>query len=212
MKNSFELFSIVVNAEKCKNAIPLIEKLKTYHLNTYLHSVHVAVTALQIGDALSLDDSELQQLAMCGLLHDIGKLNIPTRILDKKTPLTPDEISCIRKHPCFSYDALHNCPDIVQYTGLLHHRFLDGTGYPDSGIDLNTDVPADIPLLTQIITVADIFCAITSPRAYKDTMSYNFALTELYRSAHEKKLDFHLVRALNDVIFFNKLLINTGNL
>jgi putative nucleotidyltransferase with HDIG domain len=131
------------------------------------HSERVRLLSLRIGEELEFGESDLQQLSISALLHDIGKLAISEAILDKPGKLTEDEYEIIKKHPRKGAEICDNIPgfpDVVK--GILyHHEHWDGSGYP-CGL-----VGGEIPRIARIICVADVYDAITAKRPYRNEMS-----------------------------------------
>jgi cyclic di-GMP phosphodiesterase len=127
------------------------------------HCQRLAHYATTLGRSLGLSDSDLGALERGGFLHDIGKIAVPDRVLLKDGKLDPQESSVMRKHPvvgdslCAGLRSLQSVRPIVRH----HHERLDGSGYPD-GLR-NTEVP----LLAQIVGIADVFDALTTERPYR---------------------------------------------
>lgn len=142
--------------------------LRKYHNTTYEHSLNVAIAAVTCGIGMGLSASELRELALSALFHDIGKECVPLAILDKPGPLDDNERAIIRCHPEFGYEMLkrrREFPESVRTAILQHHENDDGSGYPQG---LSRD---DIFLYARIIHVADVFDALLSKRAYKEKYS-----------------------------------------
>lgn len=141
-----------------------MEDIRSYDDYTYAHSVNVAVLSCIVGISMKLSEKELEQLVLAALLHDIGKLAIPSEIINKPGRLTKEEYDIIKTHPIESYKAIKDRYDIsahVKNAVQLHHENMDGSGYPKGLIG------DEIPLLARIIHVADIFDALTTNRPYK---------------------------------------------
>lgn len=138
--------------------------LKMYDDYTYHHSLSVGVVSISIGVDLGLDDIYLRQVGLGAILHDIGKLMIPTSIIQKPARLTADEFEMINNHPKYGTQLLphrHDIPETV-FDGILsHHERMDGSGYP-SGLKAD-----EIPLTGRILAVADVYDALTSQRPYR---------------------------------------------
>ena len=136
-----------------------------------------------------MPEEDLAALHRGGYLHDIGKIAIPDAILMKPGPLTPEEFAQMKQHPlvgdrlCGNLRALHRVRPIVRH----HHERLDGTGYPDG---LAGDA---IPLLAQIITVVDVFDALTTQRPYAMMRTPDEAYEELRQEARRGWRDARLV-------------------
>lgn len=142
--------------------------LRSYDDYTYAHSVNVAVLCCALGMGIGLDEKELENLVLAGLLHDIGKRKIPPEILNKNGRLTAEEYQVIKTHPTLSYEMLADNYEIsahVKKTVLFHHENVDGSGYP------NGITGAEQTTLIKIIHIADVYDALTSKRPYKDPYS-----------------------------------------
>jgi diguanylate cyclase (GGDEF)-like protein/putative nucleotidyltransferase with HDIG domain len=138
------------------------------------HSTAVAHLAEGIGGALGLDEVEVEQLRIAGLLHDVGKIGVPDSILNKPGPLDPDEQELMKKHPELAFNLLdgHDLAPIDTWI-LHHHEHWDGKGYPD-GL-----AGAEIPFGSRIVLVADAFEAMTTDRPYRPAISTEAAMQEL---------------------------------
>jgi len=141
------------------------------------HSTRVAKFALQIGEMLELSRSELEELEIASLFHDVGKLKTPDYVLLKEGPLNPLEHRDMSDHPEQGAAILSRAKSLHKYIPAVrhHHEWFNGEGYPDG---LRGD---DIPLHAAIIAVADAFDAMTSARPYKEPRTPEEALRELAR-------------------------------
>ncbi len=139
--------------------------------STFGHSARVAAISLEIADAMRLTPSERQALRRAALLHDIGKIGVDDRILQKAGGLNRTEMVEVREHPLTGYDMLKGLPFLQQsLTGVRHHHERwDGTGYPDR---LKGEA---IPELVRILSLADVFDAVSSKRPYKARRSFQAA-------------------------------------
>jgi HD-GYP domain-containing protein (c-di-GMP phosphodiesterase class II) len=142
---------------------------------TGAHSTRVSRLCKSLGIAMKLPDIDIYRLEISGLFHDIGKLVIQDRILNKSGPLTNQEWGEIICHPEVGYRILRtsaDMSDIADYV-LYHHEWYDGSGYPEG---LKAE---EIPLLSRIISVADSYDAMTNQRTYKETLNQRLAVKEL---------------------------------
>jgi putative two-component system response regulator len=159
--------------------VSLAQTIEARDASTDGHCQRLAMYATALGRALGLDADDLAALKRGGYLHDIGKIAIPDAILLKPARLTADEYKTIQQHPiigdrlCGELRSLRHVRPIVRH----HHERLDGSGYPDG---LRGD---EIPLLAQIMSVVDVFDALTTVRPYKRAYSVSEALAELRREA-----------------------------
>ena len=130
------------------------------------HSDRVASYAVHLGIKVELTDDELERLYIGGVLHDIGKIGVPDHILNKPDKLTDDEFDVIKRHPVIGREILNQVYSLKDIIPLVyyHHERLDGTGYPEG---LRGE---EISPLVRILSVADIFEALTSDRAYRQAL------------------------------------------
>ncbi|MCT4592978.1 MAG: HD-GYP domain-containing protein [Anaeromicrobium sp.] len=152
-----------------------ISALELHDEYTKGHSEAVASYSLQIGKKLNLDDSEINDLYWAATVHDIGKIIIPSSILNKKDKLTKEEYELVKSHTQIGYDILSKADtlrEVSKYV-LLHHERWDGDGYPKG---LKGD---EIPLISQIICVADSWHAMISDRPYKRKITKEEGLEDL---------------------------------
>jgi putative nucleotidyltransferase with HDIG domain len=141
----------------------LMARLEAKDVSTEEHTRRVAEWAVQIGEKLGLAPGRLRDLALAGLLHDIGKLSTPDAILTKPGRLTDAEMDVIKRHPAHGDDLARELGYSEQIRRGVrgHHERLDGSGYPDG---LKGD---EIDLETRILAVADVWDALVSPRVYR---------------------------------------------
>ncbi len=143
------------------------------------HQKSVSDLAVAIGKKMGLDDEICTRLKVAGLLHDIGKISIPTEILTRPVKLSDIEFSLIKEHSRNGYNILKNIdlPWPIADIVLQHHERLDGSGYPEG-------MKADgIRLESRIIAVADVVEAITSHRPYRKALGIEFALNEIKKNS-----------------------------
>src|SRR5205814_10515087 len=140
----------------------------------------VAMRAVQVAEELGLAPGGLRELAIGGLLHDIGKLSIPERILQKPAALDDEEFAVIKLHPGRGVKLLRELGGFGPAIHDLvhsHHERLDGKGYP-RGLS-----ECDLSLDTRILTVCDVYDALVSPRVYRDAWSHEDALALLHKES-----------------------------
>jgi putative nucleotidyltransferase with HDIG domain len=179
-------------------ALGQILAVKQYENLTYCHSVNVAVLSLLLGKHVGLDDATLTTLVEAALLHDVGKTQIPLEIVKKAGALDKQERKLIEAHTTLGAEILVQSEGLHPLTptiALEHHRGVKGTGYPDLG----NAIPHP---MSQIVSVADIYEAITGARSYQDPTPPEKACLILARLAGEK-LNTALVKTfVNAITFF----------
>lgn len=153
----------------------ILNTLKTKDVYSEEHSKRVSDICKQIGKKLSMTKQDLNLLTMISNLHDIGKIAIEDKILNKPGKLTEEEWEIMRRHPETGYRILSSLPEYgeIALDILSHHERYDGKGYP-RGIK-----GEEIPIRARIIAVADAYDAMTSDRPYRKKMSHEEAVTEL---------------------------------
>lgn len=155
---------------------------------TARHSRSVADTVERLARGLGWEEDRLHEIYMAGLLHDLGKLSVPRRILDKPGPLDPAEVEIIRTHTYYTHRLLTEAgfPTRMAEWAAHHHERLDGKGYPFALADKDLDEGA------RLMAIADIFAALTEDRPYRRAMSSGDALA-LIQGGAGTMLDAHLV-------------------
>jgi hypothetical protein len=163
---------------------------------TGAHSQSVVALAHDVGVRLELDEAVLRDVELGALLHDVGKINVPDSILDKKGPLTDEEWEVMRGHTIDGERMLVQVGGLLAEVGAIvrsHHEHYDGSGYPDG---LRGE---QIPLPSRIISCCDAFNAMTTTRSYRRAMSLDAALAELRANAGSQ-FDPRVVDALVGLI------------
>lgn len=165
------------------------------------HSEHVAQYAVKIGEYLGLSADNLNALKDTARLHDIGKIGITDEILHKPGKLNDEEWVIMKKHPEIGEGIVKPLRSFRHIISPLrhHHEFLDGSGYPD-GLKGN-----EIPLIARILTVVDIFDAMTSNRPYRKAFSIDETKKELEKMVQLGKIDNNVVNTLFKLIEEKKI-------
>jgi HD-GYP domain-containing protein (c-di-GMP phosphodiesterase class II) len=162
---------------------------------TYRHSDRACVIAMSLSATLGAAEPLLTDIRRATLLHDVGKLAISNRILDKPGRLTDDEFAKIREHPRITGEVLARIPGFSHLVGLAaaHHERLDGRGYPSGLRDGELTMPM------RVLAVADVYEALTSERPYRAAMSSDRALAVM-RPDVPRRLDGDVFAALEALI------------
>ena len=218
LKDDFRKFLNKINNRLMNNALitdmDLInEVVKEQKVEDYLfnHSVNVAIIGNLIGKWFDLGKEDIKILPLGGLAHDIGKLKIDKKILDKPEKLTEEEFEEVKKHPSYSHKILtemgYNEEKLLRAV-TLHHEREDGTGYP-LGIKSK-----NIPIHSKIIAIADIFDAMTSNRVYDKKMNI-FKVMEKFQKETFGKLDYKMVtlfiKKFLEFYIGSEVTLNTGD-
>jgi len=161
---------------------------------TWGHSERVTSYALALARQIGLPITEQEVLRKGGLLHDIGKINMPDAILNKPGPLTTEEFDIVKQHPVQGVRIVEPLRSIRDTIPLIrwHHERLDGRGYPDGLYG------GSIPLLARILAVADVYDALSSERPYRPAMPHAECLRILRENASGGGLDPEMVRCFCD--------------
>ena len=145
-----------------------------------IHALNVSGMARDVGTRMGLTERECTILAVGGLFHDIGKMNIPPKILDKPGSLTKDERSIIELHTQLGYSLLRNMPDAihkeVSHIALNHHERMDASGYLRK--------PAsEQPIMVRIVAACDVLDALLTDRPYRRAWAWSGAKDYMMESA-----------------------------
>jgi len=172
-----------------------VDAVRAHHDLTYQHCLLVTGTLLSIGHHLKMNNADLQRLAVGGLLHDLGKADIPTEVLDKPSALTAEEQAIMRQHPVTGVERLamiRNAPPELVAFVRDHHEYLDGSGYPNG---LTAERISD-PV--RLLTIVDIFSALIEFRTYKPPMPANDAIRVLENMSG--RLDMAILATVKPVL------------
>jgi HD-GYP domain-containing protein (c-di-GMP phosphodiesterase class II) len=174
----------------------LVEALEAKDPYIKEHLRAVSGLALRIGSEISLPGAQMEALTSGALLHDVGKIGIPDRILQKSGRLTEDEYAEIKRHPVLGVSILTPATELASALPVVkhHHERFDGEGYPDG---LRGE---DIPLLARIVSVADAFDSMIRARPYGYGISRKAALGEIEENSGTQ-FDPRIVRALLEVVY-----------
>ena len=184
-----ELKFIVEGAHAEAAQAELLALLRLRSPDTYEHALRVADATERLARALKVPEAQIDGIKRAALLHDIGKVAIPSELLDSAAPLDDAQIALLRMHVSIGAEILEHASGLETVgvlVGATHERY-DGSGYPMRlrGID--------IPLGARIIAVADVYDALTSNRPYRDPLTHDEATLELARVAGSQ-LDPAVVR------------------
>lgn len=191
MKNMNKIIKNLNNANKkeAKNSLRIVENLveyiiesgdinkslydiKTYDNYTYVHCIDTGIMATFLGEGMGFDLDELIELGKGAILHDIGKIKIPSKIINKKGKLTEEEFLEIKNHPIYGKEILVKnmyISDVVIDAVEQHHEKIDGSGYP-YGLKGN-----QISKFGKVVCICDVYDAVSNDRSYRKKFSPNEA-------------------------------------
>lgn len=187
---------IVQQVAASKDVAVEVNRISSYDLCTWTHSVDVCTYAVMTGLAMRYSDEDLKKLSQAALLHDIGKTMVNLNILNKPSRLTPDEYAMIKNHPEYGYELLKKSASFqptVCASVYEHHENENGSGYP-RGIAGNR-----IYKFAKIIHAADVYEACTAVRPYKKPMNPADAMENLM-SGYGSVFDKHVIDVMRSII------------
>ncbi|WP_281760434.1 HD-GYP domain-containing protein [Pseudodesulfovibrio nedwellii] len=171
------------------NSLSSVAPFISHDYKTYTHCMQVFIYSVALFQTYEMNDHEVFEFGLGALLHDVGKAKIPKRILNKRGPLTQAEREIIKEHPVHGVSMCAHLP-MTQNTInciLFHHETMDGKGYP-SGIKGD-----NVPMPVRIITLADIYDALTTNRPYAEAMQPYEALS-LIRNEMRENVDMKVFK------------------
>ncbi|SOC13058.1 putative nucleotidyltransferase with HDIG domain [Ureibacillus xyleni] len=188
-----ELVDDLLNSvTKNEEILTILTDTLIYDEYIYQHSFQVTLYSLAIAKELGYSYADLKTIGIGALLHDVGKMVIPTDILLKPGRLTDEEYETMKKHARYGFDILRNLHTVsllVAHCAFQHHERLDGSGYPRGLVDY------EIHPFAKIIAVADVFDAVTSNRVYRKKMLPSQGI-EIIESGKGTMFDSRVVDAL----------------
>lgn len=172
--------NIITDIKKSDDIISILSDVFCHDSYIFTHSLNVTIYAIGLGRELGYTEKQLYEVGLGAILHDVGKMMIPSEILKKQEPLTDEEFAIIKCHSRAGFDLLRNAPNIsllAAHCAFQHHERMNGVGYPQG---LSGD---KIHPYAKILAVADVFDAVTSNRVYRTAMLPHEGLEVLYAGA-----------------------------
>lgn len=201
---------IFSSGEDYSNSVKYLYKIQSFDEYTYTHSINTAFYAMLIARWIGLDKNGVEMAIKAGVVHDVGKVHISEHIIKKQGKLTDEEFETMKKHPLYGYIILrgdNNTSEEIRKAVLMHHERTDGSGYP---FGVKND---DISLYARIISIADVYDAITSDRVYKKK-STPFKAFEFLLTKGLGIFDVHMVNMfltkLSPLYMGSKVLLSNG--
>lgn len=165
-----ELFNLVLelleDTQNTFNAFDMVQNLRHYDDSTYAHSINVGMLSYVFASWLGFSEEEKKTVTLAGILHDIGKTKMPLQIIQKPGKLSNEEYRIIKKHTEMGYQILEEkqMDYHIRNAALMHHERCDGSGYP------NGLKEREIDRFAKVISIVDVYDAMTSPRVYRGPM------------------------------------------
>lgn len=162
-----DVLKILTYSDSTIDLFHMLHCMRSYDDTTYVHCLNVALICNIMGKWLNFSQEDLETITLCGLLHDIGKLMIPSSIISKPDKLTTEEFQTIKTHTTRGYNLLKGkkIDSRVKYSILMHHERCDGSGYPYGFYSEQIDPFA------RLVAIADVYDAMTSARVYRGPLS-----------------------------------------
>ncbi|MBE5935733.1 MAG: HD-GYP domain-containing protein [Lachnospiraceae bacterium] len=204
-----ELNSVLNKSRNSFHLLSLLNIMKERDDVIFHHSINVALLASMIGNMLHFSEKDMNVLKLGAILHDIGKLAIPQKILATTNRLSEKDFAIVKTHPSKGYELLtkQEVPISIKNIALQHHERCDGSGYPNG---LKAE---EIDKFSKIIAIADCYEAMTSPRAYRDIIN-PFEVIEFFEAEGFRLFDAeYLVPFMHGIVdsYINKKVMLSNN-
>lgn len=175
---SIQNYNILQNNFQKEIIISITQLLDIHDSYTKGHSQGVAEISKKIAEEFNIKENIVKKIYWAGIVHDIGKILIPTTILNKSSKLTTEEFEEIKKHPVYGYKAIANSPELSDVANfvLYHHERWDGQGYPHG---LKEE---EIPLASRILAIADAWDAMRTDRSYRKKLTKEEARNQIIKN------------------------------
>ncbi|NPV37812.1 hypothetical protein BREVNS_2179 [Brevinematales bacterium NS] len=210
---------IVTDIQDNRDAYLNLLELQSHDQYIYTHGVNVTTLSILIATMVNIPIEKIHDLGIAALFHDIGKVMIPSEIIDKPTPLSPEEWKIVKQHPVYSYKILQaesGFSENILKTVLCHHEQHQGGGYP---LGINHE---KLSILSNIISLADVFDSMTSVRPYREAKTMDEAFAYIMEQSGKKfhpqlaqTFLKHLVEKLHETPLYpleSYVLLNTGEI
>lgn len=206
------VFNLTKNCKTIIQVFDILSNLAPSDEPVYHHSINVAIIAVMLGRWLDMPQEELNQLALSGILHDVGKLNIPPATLNKTGKLTDEELTTVHNHVKYGYNILKDQQQLdprIKDAALYHHERCDRSGYPFRM------APERIPEFAKLIAIADVYDAMTSTRTYRKSFC-PFEVIQIFDSEGLGKYDpQYIMTFLENIVLSymnNDVLLSDGRI
>lgn len=187
---------LFTDLDKNPNGFLNLMVLKNYDSYTYVHSINVGLLSMFLTRRLGFNQYYIKEIGLGGFLHDIGKIKVPSSIVNKNGVLTNEEFKIMKNHPVYGFKMIKDDNSLSNYVKkvvLFHHERWSGGGYP---LGLKAEA---IGNFAQIVSVCDVFDALTTERSYKKPYSINDALLYIMRNTITHFSPFVSQRYINEM-------------
>lgn len=154
-----------------------LTRIQAKHAETAQHSLNVSALSIVMAKSMGMSNREMEDIGICGMLHDVGKMSISTEVLSRKGPLNAEEMAEVQRHTRYGRDILLSTKSVMSGAADVahsHHERVDGQGYPRK---LTED---SIPVFAKIVSIAEAYDTMTNKQPYRQAISPSNALQELY--------------------------------
>jgi len=208
---STSVVGLINTSENNLELLDMLHSMRDSDDETYVHSLNVSIISAIIGRWLKMSATEIANLTVAALFHDIGKLLIPQEILKKPTKLTEEEFNIVKTHPYKGYQLLKNSglDDRIAIAAMQHHERCDGSGYPGKLTKNN------INEFAKIIAIADVYDAMTATRVYRKPLCTFEALAAFESDGFQYFDAKYLLPFMQNVVnsyINNTVRLNTGEI
>lgn len=203
-------FKLIIDNGNSYGVMGMLYSMHNYSDHTYMHCVNVGIISAMIGRWLGWSDKDVRMLNACGMFHDIGKLLIPSEILDKPGKLTDEEYAVIQNHTIKGYKLLKEAgvdPRIAN-CALMHHERYDGKGYP---LKITGD---KMDRFARVVAIADVYEAMTANRKYRGPMCPFDVIAQFENegfSQFDTEILFVFLRNIVDSYLYSKVELTNGD-
>lgn len=201
------VISLFNSCRTSKEVFDMLFGMRSSGEETYSHSLNVALICRQFGKWLKVSDDALYELTLCGLYHDIGKLRVPSEILNKPDKFTDEEFNAVKMHTQYGYELLKPLPlpETVKMSALSHHERCDGSGYPLGLREIDDGA--------MIVAIADVYDAMTAARSYRAPLCAFQVIDKFEQEGLQKYKPKYILTFLSHIASTyqnNRILLNDG--
>ncbi|MGN0170112.1 MAG: HD-GYP domain-containing protein [Lachnospiraceae bacterium] len=205
-----QMLTLFDSMQETVDIYSILHTIRKADESTYTHSINVGILCRLMGQWMNYSREDIDILTLCGLLHDIGKIKIPKAILSKPGALSKEEYALIKRHSILGYEILKKLPldHRIKRAALMHHERCDASGYP-LGL-----IQEDIDPFAVIVSIADVYDAMTSKRCYRDAICPFEVIATFEKEGFHKYNPTYVTTFLNHIVdsyMHNNVILNNGS-